>query len=203
MPVNYLTIPPLTPQDIERFWRKVHKGSPDECWPWQACKLPKGYGMFVLRDGATWTTFYAHRVAWAITHGPIPGDLCVLHHCDNPLCCNPGPGHLFLGTQADNAHDRDRKGRHIPGIACGEHNGTHMCPESRATGKRNGSHTHPEQTPRGEQRPNAKMTAEQVLEIRRRYAAGGITQRALARRYGVTRRSIFSVVHRQTWRHVV
>lgn len=36
----------------------------------------------------------------------------VLHRCDNPPCCNPG--HLFIGTDADNAADKARKGRVAP-----------------------------------------------------------------------------------------
>lgn len=31
------------------------------------------------------------------------------HTCDNPRCCNPT--HLFIGSDLDNARDRDRKGR--------------------------------------------------------------------------------------------
>lgn len=51
-----------------------------------------------------------HVAAWEATHGPVPKGLWVLHHCDNPICCNPG--HLFLGTAADNTQDSWRKGRH-------------------------------------------------------------------------------------------
>lgn len=50
----------------------------------------------------------AHRLAWEWENGP-PGLMCVLHHCDNPACVNPG--HLFLGTRVDNAIDKVRKGR--------------------------------------------------------------------------------------------
>lgn len=34
----------------------------------------------------------------------------VLHHCDNPKCCNPE--HLFAGSKSDNAKDCMAKGRH-------------------------------------------------------------------------------------------
>jgi hypothetical protein len=37
----------------------------------------------------------------------------------------------------------------------------------------------------GEKHPKAKLTDAQVAEIRRRYAAGGVTQQALAQAYGV------------------
>ncbi len=52
---------------------------------------------------------YAHRIAYALAFGPIPADLFVCHHCDNPQCVRPD--HLFLGTQADNVKDMWAKGR--------------------------------------------------------------------------------------------
>lgn len=90
----------------ERFWRKVHKT--DGCWEWTGSRDRKGYGK-IAKGGAPTIPLLAHRVSWAIHHGD-PGDLCVLHRCDNPPCVRPD--HLFLGTIADNNRDMTQKGRH-------------------------------------------------------------------------------------------
>lgn len=94
------------PTPEERFWSKVDtSGGPDACWTWVAFTNPKGYGLF----GWAGKNRLAHRVAWELTKGPIPPGMNVLHHCDNPPCCNSS--HHFLGTLADNNVDMTKKGR--------------------------------------------------------------------------------------------
>lgn len=55
---------------------------------------------------------------------------------------------------------------------------------------------------RGEQHPSAKLTESEVLEIRRRFAEGGVTRQALADEYGVTPRTIGYIISRRIWRHI-
>jgi len=94
----------------ERFWEKVDRSNPDGCWPWKRYRAARGYGRFSVTVGGVKIIKAAPRVAWELTHGPIPDGLSVLHHCDNPPCCNPYRC-LFLGTKGDNARDMASKGR--------------------------------------------------------------------------------------------
>lgn len=93
-----------------------------------------------IKQGGEYTIVYAHRLAYELTHGPIPKGLHVCHTCDNPPCVNPA--HLWLGTALDNMRDRDRKGRGVMNMACGERAG------------------------------NAKLTWQIVREIRMLYGQG-------------------------------
>lgn len=86
-----------------RFWPKVERRGPQECWPWLLAPNPKGYGKFKC-DGEQ----LAHRVALWLHTGKRPGE-AVRHTCDNPICCNPS--HLIDGTQLENIQDRNFKGR--------------------------------------------------------------------------------------------
>lgn len=92
----------------ERFWSKVEKRGPDDCWIWTGQNSTSGYGSYKTLGGSMRS---ASREAYEMTHGPQPQHFVVCHRCDNRLCCNPA--HLFLGTVADNNRDRDRKGRQV------------------------------------------------------------------------------------------
>jgi hypothetical protein len=87
---------------------------PNGCLEWTGLTNEAGYGR--LRSNGQ--KFKAHRLAWTLVNGIIPDGLNVLHHCDNPPCCETEPseaypeGHLFLGTQTDNMADMMAKGRH-------------------------------------------------------------------------------------------
>jgi len=91
----------------ERFWEKVEKRGPDDCWEWQATKYRNGYGnIWVPAEGRK---LLAHRYSYALANGPIPDGFVVCHTCDNRSCVNPG--HLWMGTQGDNLRDMVAKGR--------------------------------------------------------------------------------------------
>lgn len=97
---------PVSIKEIASDDRIDRSGGPDSCWEWQGRVKNDGYGEVNRND-------LVHRLAYEATHGPIPGGMCVCHHCDNPICANPS--HLFLGTHSDNVRDRVAKGRSAVG----------------------------------------------------------------------------------------
>src|SRR5262249_37319941 len=89
----------------ERFWAKVHKRGPHDCWLWTSLRDPDGYGLISVNSRgrrATW-------VSWLIHDGLWPAGQLVCHACDTPACVNPH--HLWLGTATDNNRDTIAKGR--------------------------------------------------------------------------------------------
>jgi HNH endonuclease/helix-turn-helix resolvase-like protein len=153
---------------IELFWAKVDIRSEDECWPWTSPSTWNGgYGKFGLGGGKS---DGAHRISFRLVYGAIPDEACVLHHCDNPPCCNPR--HLYLGDRGDNARDMVRRGRHW-------------------------RDRHPDQS-RGVKNGRALLDQENVAHIRERYESGE-KQGDLARQFGVARTTIGRLVRGETW----
>jgi hypothetical protein len=55
----------------------------------------------------------------------------------------------------------------------------------------------------GEHNANAKLTADNVVEMRRRYAEGGVSYRELAEEYGLQWwSSAKNIIRRRSWKHV-
>lgn len=148
---------------IDRFWNKVDRRGPDDCWEWRGAHDTFGYGNFYYGRYEK-----AHRFSYLLAYGDIPKGMQVCHKCDNPRCVNPK--HFFLGTLSENIKDMWNKGRGY--IA------------------------------RGEKSNSAKLTEAQVREIRQAYKPHVVTEKMLAKKYGVGMTIINSIIHRKKWSHL-
>jgi len=168
----------------ERFWEKVDKtpglGPKGECWEWTGSKDTDGYGLLRVKGKLA----KAHRFSYELHYRPISKGALICHDCDNPPCVRPD--HFFEGTYLDNMADRNAKGR-------------------QAKGDRVGSVTHPESRPRGERVFTAKLTADDVREIRQRWANAPVKwglKSQLAREYGVGSSIICRIIKGDFWKHI-
>ncbi len=186
MTYNNCNFPKLPPQDLpgfpsdvlRRFHTKFERGSPTECWEWAGGYFNSGYGVFSYLG----KNRCAHRVAYFFHYGVDPADKYVCHKCDNTKCVNPH--HLFLGTPADNWNDARKKGR----IPIGNNHYARRNPERIARGTRNG---------------HAKLTEQDVINIRKESVTTGISAPKLAEKYGVSSTTIYYIVKFKNWQHIV
>jgi hypothetical protein len=162
----------ITPEIVRRFWEKVDVRSPDECWPWLAFVGKRGYGMMRLLD--------ASRQQKVIT----------AHRIAHTLVYGTIPqGEGYCGTVI--RHSCDNR------VCC---NPFHLSPGSQRDNMQDAVTRG--RTARGEKQPLSKLTEAQVLEIRKSYSAGGVTQSQLAQKYGVIQQAIQLVVTRKRWKHI-
>ena len=113
------------------------------------------------------------------TAAPSQG-LGVLHRCDTPLCVNPS--HLFLGTNADNTHDAQAKGR----LAAGDRHLWRRQPER-----------HPMRV-----RPELKKLREEEVRVMRGLRGEGATYAEIAEHFGANVRTVTAAVRGISWRWV-
>lgn len=170
------------------FESRVNKTS--TCWLWTGSRTGHGYGT-LRRDGQY---LQAHRYSWMQANGPIPEGLVVCHRCDVKLCVRPS--HLFLGTKAENNHDRHAKGRD----ATGDSNGSRTRPETLPRGAFHWRRKAPELAATGERHGMAKLTEDDIRAIR---ARSHERRKDIAAEFGVTPALVSQIIYRRIWRNVV
>lgn len=170
---NHRRDPVVLPDRI--LSRIDRSGGRDACHLWTGARLKKpGFEYGVV--GFERKLWRVHRLVWTDAYGEIPHSQLILHHCDNPPCCNLR--HLFLGTHQDNSDDKYAKGRQ----------GSPKRPSGDAHWKRR----RPQDVIRGADRSDATMTVEQVEAIRAEPQRWGVIA-ALARHYGVSHTTISKI----------
>jgi hypothetical protein len=140
---------------------------------WPFYRMKNGYGQSCYQGHH----ILAHRLAYVLFIGD-PGDLEVLHDCDNPPCFNPR--HLFKGTQGDNMADMRSKRRAANMGALGVRNCNHrLTPDD--------------------------IRAIRSLYKPCKAGASGAKETSLptlAKQFGVSVQTIWNVVKRRTWAHI-
>ena len=160
-----------TKTDPEDFWKDVDIRGHDECWPWRRCLLSDGYGSVRFRGKKT----RAHRVALELAEGkPLLKGEWSLHHCDNPVCCNPA--HLFRGTPSENMRDCWAKGR-------------------------SGWQRHGQKQVKGSRHVFSKLNEWQVCSIMAQLLMGR-KQTHVAKEFNVTGTVAWGIYNGKGWRHL-
>lgn len=180
---------------LPRFCSRAcyHSGKtqlPDICKPvpleerfWKY--VAKTDGCWLWTGGVFWSGYgrttvkgkhmLAHRAAYLLTHSSVPEDMMVCHDCDK------------FYPPGDITYRRCVRPDHLF-LGTGKDNQQDMTRKGRGR--------------IGEKAGSAKLTEAQVVEIRRRYKVGGISQEKLGKEYGVNQTLIGFIVRGVTWKHL-
>lgn len=180
------------------------------CWIWCGSLSPSGYSQMTVQQ----KTVRAHRWSYERFVAPIPDGLVIDHLCRNPSCVNPN--HLEPVTQRENtlrgispAAKNAKKTHCIHGHEFTDANtiwkgGTRACRTcqkaaelkyQRRIGRARGLAV-------GERNGLSHLSERQVREMRRLYATGSYSTRALAAMFGVANGTAWKIVTGRSWSHV-
>ena len=219
----------MTDAQIARFWSKIRVLGEDECWIWTAHLDAQGYGRFWL-NGKSWLAHrLAYLLAnGVIPEGLQINHRCNNPPCCNPRHLKHGTQQDNMNDMV-NAERQARGETHgrtelteaqvvkIRDLyASGDCTQADLAERFGVTGGtisqtitgETWAHIDGAGKPwdgtraKGERNAAAKLTEDDVRTIRRLYAQGGYSYRALGRRYGVGFTTIRQAVKRQTWTHI-
>jgi hypothetical protein len=162
---KYGTPTPCKQTEHDRFWAKVSKGSPDECWPWQG-GLRGEYGFF-NREG---TTIGAHKYAYLASNGSIPDGMQVDHKCHVPACVNPAHLQAVTPMQNNENHSGPTR-RNTSGVR-----GVYLTADKSWRGQV----THAGRSHSAGSHPTREMAAQAVRELRNQLHTNNLRDRANA-----------------------
>ncbi len=153
------------------IYANVNTIDPDKCWEWQrSCKVKKNktlpYGLTTIRKNGNLRWGLATHLSYTTFIGEFSAPM-LLHSCNNTICVNPY--HLRPGTALENRADQ------------------------LATGKPSGM---PVGASYGEKNPNAKLTWQDVEEIR----SSNLSLAALGKRFGVHLEHIRLIRKNKSWK---
>lgn len=185
------------------------------CWIWNKARQSAGYGHFYLSG----RTVLAHRWFYEKAYGPIPEGLVLDHKCRTPACVNPF--HIEAVTPALNA--QRRLGAIPDGVVEAirrEYLNGNISTRALASKYKVAisaawciamGRTRSDVKARhadhqlyrvvGERSHNAKLSPEQVIQIRE-MVRGNTSHTKVAAKFGVARQTVDDIVHGRLWRHL-
>lgn len=170
MPLKPIPLPDVTEMHAQRFWSKVQLGEPDECWEWQA-GTRNDYGVMWLPGGNS-------------RQGRNGRDYFA-HRIAFFLANKSRPKDLCVLHVCDNPlcvnPNHLRVGNHLDNM--------------RDMYRKDRRRTH-----KGEDHHNAKLTWQQVREMRVQYKGGGITLKDLAEEYRVDTALVHRIIRNRSWK---
>lgn len=193
------------------------------CWEWQGTVSQGGYGRcWVPLSVAQQSSMAVHRLVYEFLVGHIPDGLQLDHLCRNRVCCNPD--HLepvtprenvmrsyaptrFFAEQThcsrgheytpENTYYRPNKPRFRYCRACMRRFRREKNARRKAERQAN-----PAPIQRGEEKTAARLTAEQVMDLRARRANEGTSYRALAKAFGIGNTTVRDICLGLRWAHL-
>lgn len=157
----------------ERFFAKVDKTASHGCWLWTACCFDNGYGAFRFNQKQV----KAHRFSYELINGPLSDELRACHRCDE------------LYPRKDLTYKRCVNPEHL--FAGTQSDNIRDCFNKGRQRERRGIISN-----------FAKLTEDEVRQVRTIYARGDISQQDVGILFGLTQTAVSLIIRRVNWKHI-